>query len=158
MAVDVFLKIPGYEGESSDSKHKNEIEVLSWSWGVAQTGTAGFGGGGGAGKANFQDLNFMHNVDKSSTKLMNACATGEHIKEATLTVRKAGKEQQEYLIVKMSDIIVSSVQPSMSTEHPTESVSFNYSKIEFDYKAQKADGSLDAAKHFGYNLKENKAY
>jgi type VI secretion system secreted protein Hcp len=160
MAVDVFLKFSGagYEGESHDSKHKNEIDVLAWSWGVAQTGTHSFGGGGGAGKANFQDLNFTHQLDKASTKLMNACATGEHIKDATLTLRKAGKEQQEFLIVKMTDIIVTSVQPSMGGEVPTESVSLNYAKIEFDYKPQKADGSLDAAKHFGYNLKENKAF
>jgi type VI secretion system secreted protein Hcp len=46
----------------------------------------------------------------------------------------------------------------MGGEVPTESVSLNYAKIEFDYKPQKADGSLDAAKHFGYNLKENKAF
>jgi type VI secretion system secreted protein Hcp len=160
MAVDAFLKITGagYEGESHDSKHKNEIEVLSWSWGVAQTGTAAMGGGHGAGKANFQDLHFTHNVDKSSTKLMNACATGEHIKDATLVLRKAGKEQQEYLVVKMSDILISSVSTSMGGETPMQSVSLNYAKIEFDYKAQKADGTLDAPKHFGYNLKENKSY
>ena len=41
--------------------------------------------------------------------LLRACATGEHIKEATITVRKAGKGQQEYLIVKMNDVVVSGV-------------------------------------------------
>ena len=55
------------------------------------------GGGGGAGKATFHDLIFMHTIDKASPVLMKACATGEHIKEATLTLRKAGKGQQEYL-------------------------------------------------------------
>ena len=50
MAVDMFLKISGIDGESTDHKHKDEIEVFSWSWGVSQTGSTG-GGGGGAGKA-----------------------------------------------------------------------------------------------------------
>ena len=35
MAVDMFLKISGIDGESSDKQHKGTIEVLSFSWGVS---------------------------------------------------------------------------------------------------------------------------
>jgi type VI secretion system secreted protein Hcp len=156
MAVDVFLKLGDIKGESKDSKHPGEIDVLSWSWGVSQTGTMGVGGGGGAGKANFNDLSIMHAVDKASPVLMAKCATGEHIKEATLVSRKAGKGQQEYLIVKMNDILITSVQPSGSSEHPMESVSMQFAKIDLEYKPQKEDGSLDAGVHFKYDLKANK--
>jgi type VI secretion system secreted protein Hcp len=156
MAVDVFLKLGDIKGESKDSKHAGEIDVLSWSWGVSQTGTMGVGGGGGAGKANFNDLNIMHAVDKASPVLMTKCATGEHIKEATLVSRKAGKGQQEYLIIKMNDILITSVQPSGSSEHPMESVSMNFSKIDVEYKPQKEDGTLDAGVHFKYDIKANK--
>ena len=157
MAVDTFLKLGDIKGESKDSKHPGEIDVLSWSWGVSQTGTMSYGGGGGAGKANFQDLNFMHNVDKASPILMLKCATGEHIKEATLVSRKAGKTQQEYLIIKLNEILVTSVQPSGSSEHPTESVSINFSKIQLDYKPQKEDGSLDGAVTFVYDIKNQES-
>jgi type VI secretion system secreted protein Hcp len=156
MAVDVFLKLGDIKGESKDSKHPGEIDVLSWSWGVSQTGTMSVGGGGGAGKANFSDLSIMHAVDKASPVLMAKCATGEHIKEATLVSRKAGKGQQEYLIVKMNDILITSVQPSGSSEHPMESVSMQFAKIDLEYKPQKEDGSLDAGVHFKYDLKSNK--
>ena len=90
MASDIFAKIGDIKGESPDDKHKGEIELLSWSWGVTQSGTMAHGGGGGEGKANFNDFNFTHHIDKASPVLMKACATGEHIKEATITVRKAG--------------------------------------------------------------------
>ena len=156
MAVDVFLKLGDIKGESKDAAHKGEIDVLSWSWGVSQTGTMGVGGGGGAGKANFNDLSFMHGVDKATPVLMAKCATGEHVKEATLVSRKAGKGQQEYLIIKMSDVLITSVQPSGSSEHPMESVSMNFAKVDFEYKAQKEDGSLDAGVHFKYDIKANK--
>lgn len=43
---------------------------------------------------------------------MPACATGTHLKEATITHRKAGKGQQEYLVIKMNDIIITGVAPS----------------------------------------------
>lgn len=156
MAVDVFLKLGDIAGESKDSKHAGEIDVLSWSWGVSQPGSMSTGGGGGAGKANFSDLSFMHQLDKASPVLMQKCATGDHIKEGTLVSRKAGKGQQEYLIVKMNDILVTSVQPSGSSEHPMESVSMQCSKIDLEYKPQKADGSLDAGVHFVYDIKANK--
>jgi len=156
MAVDVFLKLGDIKGESKDSKHAGEIDVLSWSWGLSQTGTMAHGGGGGAGKANFSDLNFMHALDKASPVLMTKCATGEHIKEATLVSRKAGKGQQEYLIIKMNDILITSVQPSGSSEHPMESFSMQASKVNLEYKPQKADGSLDAGLHFKYDIKANK--
>jgi len=154
--VDYFLKLDGIKGESMDSKHKDEIDVLSWSWGETQSGTGGRGGGAGAGKVSMQDFSFVMTANKASPPLFLACATGQHIKEATLTCRKAGTEQQEYLKVKMSDCLVTSYQTSGATEEPTESCSLNFSKIEFEYKPQKADGTLDAPVKAGYDLKANK--
>jgi|SRR5919201_3017650 type VI secretion system secreted protein Hcp len=157
MATDIFAKIGDIKGESLDAKHKDEVEVLSWSWGVSQTGSMAHGSGGGTGKANFTDLLINHYIDKASPVLMKACATGEHIKEATITARKAGKGQQEYLIIKMNDIIITSVQPSGSGgEAAVESVTLQCSKVDMEYKPQKADGSLDAGLHFKYDMKLNK--
>ena len=161
MASDIFAKIGDIKGESFDDKHKDEIDVMSYSWGVSQTGTMAFGGGGGAGKAQFNDFNFTTNVSKASPKLFLACASGEHIKEATITVRRAGENtgsNQDYLILKMTDVMISSYNPSASSggDRPTESVSMAFAKIEFTYKAQKADGSLDAGITTGWDLKANK--
>jgi type VI secretion system secreted protein Hcp len=155
MAVDVFLKIGDIKGESKDSKHEGEIDVLSWSWGVSQSGSMSLGGGGGAGKANFSDLNFMHALDKASPVLMKACAMGDHFPDATLVSRKAGKGQQDYLIVKMKEVFVTNVSPSGSSEHPMESVSLTFGHVDLEYKPQKPDGSLDAGVHFIYDIKKN---
>jgi type VI secretion system secreted protein Hcp len=158
-AVDYFLKIEGIEGESHDSKHKNEIDLESWSWGESQSGTHSGGGGGGAGKVHMQDFHFVMKINKASPKLMLACATGEHIKKATLTCRKAGKEQQEFLKIEFDDLLVSSYQTGGSGHGdivPTDQISLNYSKIHFEYKEQKPDGSLGGAVKAGYDLKANK--
>jgi type VI secretion system secreted protein Hcp len=158
-AVDYFLKLDGIEGESHDSKHKNEIDVQSWSWGESQTGTHAGGGGGGAGKVSMQDFHFVMQNNKASPKLMLACASGEHIKKGVLTCRKAGKDQQEFLKVSMTDVLVSSFQTGGSGSSdivPTDQISLNFAKIEFEYKEQKADGTLGGAVTAGWNLKENK--
>src|SRR5262249_55230581 len=109
-AVDFFLKDDGIEGESTDAKHTKQNDVQSGSWGETQTGTFAGGGGGGAGKVSMQDFHFTMTVNKATPKLMLACATGQHIGKAVLTCRKAGGEQQEYMIVTMSDLLVSSYQ------------------------------------------------
>lgn len=155
--VDYFLKIDGIEGESQDSKHKGEIEIESWSFGEVQTGTASHGGGMGAGKVQMQDFNFVMKVNKASPKLFLACARGDHIKSAVLTCRKAGKDQQEYLKVTFSDILVSSFQTSGAASSdmlPMDQISLNFSKIEFEYREQKPDGTLGGAIKSWYDLKK----
>lgn len=159
MAVDYFLKLDGIPGESTDHKHKDEIDVLSWSWGASQSGTMHTGGGGGAGKVNMQDFHFVMKVNKSTPKLILSCASGEHIKKAVLTCRKAGKEQQEFLKYTFSDVLVSSYQTGGSSsgdEIPMEQVSLNYAKMELEYKSQKLDGTLDGGIKSGWDLKANK--
>ena len=160
MAIaDYFLKVDGIEGEAPDSKHKSEIQLESWSWGETQSGTHSAGGGGGAGKVSMQDFHFVMRVNKASPKLMLACATGHHIKEAVLTCRKAGKEQQEFLKVKFTDLLVSSYQTGGSANGdvvPLDQISLNFAKIEIEYKEQKADGTLGGSLKAGWNQKENK--
>lgn len=126
--VDYFLKLSGIEGESHDSKHKDEIEVLSFSWGVTQTGAHAHGGGGGSGKASFNDFAITKFVDKASPQLMLACCSGKHIPEASFTGRKAGEEPLEYMKIKLTDILISSVQlgGSASDQPGVEQVSFSF--------------------------------
>jgi len=157
-AVDYYLKIKGIEGEAQDKTHKNEIEVESWSFGESNSGSHAHGAGGGAGKVAMQDFHFVMKINKASPKLFLACATGEHIPEAVLTCRKAGKEQQEFLKYKFSDLLISSYQTGGSAHGdivPTDQISFNFSKIEVEYKPQNADGSLGGSIPAGYNLKLN---
>jgi len=157
--VDYFLKVEGVDGESADSKHKGEIDVESWSWGAAQHGTGAAGGGHGGGKVAVQDFHFVMKHNKSSPKLFLACANGEHLKKAVLTCRKAGKDQQEYLKVTMSDVLVSSFQSGGSGQGsivPTDQVSLNFAKIECEYKEQKQDGTLGGTTKAGWNVEENK--
>ena len=156
MASDIFAKIGDIKGESLDDKHKDEIEVLSFSWGVTNAGGTS-GGGVSAGKATFQDLSIVHHIDKASPLLLKACATGTHIKDATITHRKAGKGQHEYLIVKLNDVIITGVTHGGTGDQPfSESVRLAFAKVDLEYRPQKQDGSLDAGIHFKYDLKTNK--
>src|ERR687895_646799 len=157
--VDYFLKVYGIEGESQDDKHKGEIDLESWSWGASQAGTSPAGGGGGAGKVSMQDFHFVMKVNKATPKLILACAKGDHIPKSVLTCRKAGGNQEEFLKYTFSDVLISSYQTGGSGGSdivPTEQISFNYAKMEVEYKEQKADGTLGGAVKAGWDLKTSK--
>ena len=109
-AFDFFLKFDGIKGESTDAKHKDEIDVESWSWGETHVAGGTGGGGGASGKVAMQDFHFTMRLNTASIALMRACATGEHIKCATLTGRTSRKDQQDYLTFKFHDVLVSSFQ------------------------------------------------
>jgi len=157
-AIDYFLKLDGISGESKDSKHKGEIELLSFSFGETNSGGSG-GGGGGAGKVQMSDFSFTARTTKASPQLFLSCAQGKHLKQAILTVRKAGGSQQEYLIIKLNDVLVSSYALGGSEGggdgDPQDVFSLNFVKLSYDYKPQKADGSLDAPVHAGWDLSKN---
>jgi len=178
----MFLKLDGIKGESTDSKHKDEIHIESFSWGLSLA-RLGRGGGGGAGKASFQDFSFVTRTNAASPLLAMACATGEHIKSAILTARKSGGDQQEYLEIRLEDVLISSYQQtgdSGSTQpEPTlgppadqadatglaapdkqpgeivDSFSINFAKIEYEYRPQRQDGSIGPAVRMGWDLKKN---
>lgn len=157
-AVDYFLQITGVEGESTDAKHKDWLDVDSWSWGETQAGAGFGGGGGGAGKVTMQDFHFVTRMSKASPALFLACASGQHFKEAKLVGRKAGKGQQEFLTWTFSDLLVSGYQTGGSEAGellPVDQVSLNFAKIRIEYRAQKADGSLDAPISAGWDKKSN---
>jgi type VI secretion system secreted protein Hcp len=160
MASDIFAKLGDIKGESVDAKHKDEIEVLSFSWGVTNPPPP-VGSGGGAGKAIFQDLVIVHRIDKASPVLMQACAAGQHLKDATITHRKAGKGQHEYLIVKLDDVLITAVAHSGNSGQPdtgSETVSLSFGKVDLEYRPQQPDGSPDAGIRFKYDLKNNKTF
>lgn len=147
-ASDYLLELDGVKGESSEPGHAGAIEIQSFSWGIAnETSTLPTsGGGGGAGKVIMQDIHFVAKVSKASPLLMLACATGQHIKEATLTCRKAGSDGPAgYYVLQLTDVLIRKVSNSgrgstAGESLPLEEVSFNYGKITYRYVAE--DGTV----------------
>ena len=157
--VDYFLKLDGIKGESADHKHKDEIHLESWSWGETNASSGHTGGGHGAGKVSMQDFHFVAQMSKASPELMLACATGKHLKEALLTCRKAGGDQNPFFTIKLSDVLISSYQTGGSASSeivPVDQVSLTFTKIEHEYKPQDAKGATGSPVKAGYDLLANK--
>lgn len=138
-ASDYLLEIEGIKGESSDSKHKESIEIESFSWGATNSGSA----------AKVINLVLGKPIDKSSPKLFLACAKGNHIPQAIITVRKTNPSggKTDYYQITLTDILVSSYQSSAgegqsgggggaggtAVAAPTDRISFYPIKIKMSY-------------------------
>lgn len=160
MAYDIFLKIDGIPGESTDDKHKDEIEILSYGFGVSQpiSGTVSSSGSMSASKADFTDISFMHSYDIASPKLFESCSTGKHIPSAVLSLHRATGNKEKYLEIKLSDVLVSSVQISGSgggDDVPTESFTLAFGKVEITYTKLGTDGKAAGNASAGWDRIKN---
>jgi len=161
MAMDMFFTIDGIKGESSDGTNKESIDVLAWSWGLTQSGSAHVGGGGGSGKVSVHDLSFTKYIDKATPELMSACAHGKHLKDAKLTVRKAGGDAPlDYLKVTLEDVIVASVSTGGSggEDRLTENVVLNFGKFTVEYNPQDNKGGGKGAARATWDIPANKKF
>lgn len=152
--LDLFLKIDGIEGECQDSRHKGELQLQAFSKDVHHA-IAGTGEGKDAGLSTWPDARFSMRVDKAFPKLFQTCVTGDKIAKAVLTFRKAGKGQQEFLKITFSDVLVSSCTlggGGGGKTLPVVNFTFNFARIEEEYKTQKDDGSLSGAIKYSYSI------
>ena len=161
MAADVFLKMTGIQGDSTDSKHKNEIEVLSFSSGVSMPlGSRSFSGSAPNERASLSDLSITKVVDSSSPALFKAVCGGQHIAEAVLSVNRSdGKGGKvEYLKYTLKDVVVSNYQASGSDGSglPVESFALNYAQIQIAYTVTDQTGAPKGAKMAGWDVALNK--
>jgi type VI secretion system secreted protein Hcp len=162
MAGDIFLKLEGIEGESTDDTHKKEFSLLSCSTGVSNAGSFGSGTtGGGTAKANFQDVSCAAYVSKASPELFLCCASGKHIPSATVVFRKAGGDAPvEYMKYELKNVMVTSyavADSHNSGEQTVENFSLNFEEIKVTYTPQASKGgTAEGPVVQGWNLATNK--
>jgi type VI secretion system secreted protein Hcp len=162
-AVDMFLKLDGIKGESTDSAHPEEIEIASFSWGASQTGAFLATGAGGAGRVSIQDFHFYKYIDKASPQLFLACLKRQFIPTATFSIRRSsdGTAQSfDYFVVTMTNVMVTGMNQNGASVNGDgsllDTLALNFTKIEWTYTPTNPDGSAGTPVHGGWDLKTSK--
>ena len=145
-ATDVFLKLGDIKGESTDDKHAGEIDVLAWSWGVNGAVTGG-AQKGGAQPSCAQPLLIEKYIDKATPVLVTNAALNTPIPTGKLTVRKAGNDPIDVVVVNLTGVTVKTLgHGGAAGDDPmTERLSLAFTSATISYTAQKPDGSGDTA-------------
>jgi len=159
MAGNIFLKLDGVPGSATNQGYENQIIVESFQWGggVAVSGGTGNMGDRTAGKASLADITITKPLDAATHELLKHMLKGKVIPKGVFTfVAATNAEAEKYLEVTLENIIISSLSQSSAGETPNESVSFNYSKIEFSHQLRDEKGAPQP-KRVAYDLKTNVA-
>ena len=104
----------------------------------------------------FQDLTVTKAVDAASPPLFAAAATGQHVRDAVLTVVASGAQPEAYLRYCLRDVTVASLKQEGTGERPVETVTFRYAQFAIAYGRQAADGSRTFVTQ-GWDLIQNLA-
>ena len=151
-AVDVYLSVQTkragkLKGESQAAGHVDEIEVHGWIWGVAAS--AALGSSQATGRRSYKHLTVLKHIDAASTALMSVLARNDEVKEARLSMRKAGEGQRDFLVVTLTNARVMSLDIDCDDSGiTTERVALSFTKVQVDYETQRADGQRGSGTSF----------
>jgi type VI secretion system secreted protein Hcp len=133
-----FVKLGDIKGEATDQDHKEWILIQSMSASIHRSIPSGAKDQQRTkGETSLGDIELVRQLDKSSTKLQEACANGTFFKEVEIHFCTTVKNKQEpYLKYKLKDVIVSSYGfhgDASGDPLPSEQVSLGYSEVEWTY-------------------------
>lgn len=154
----ILLDMPGIKGESQLKGFVDKIECLSFSHGVAMQMTSDVSNKERtSGKPSIQDVNLSKYMDSSSPTLNQACCEGRKIGDCKITVgRNAAGEVLPLAVYTLKDVLVSSISVSAGGgDKPTETLSLNFTAIQWDYTVQKPDASKEGTASGKWDLKTN---
>lgn len=170
--LDILLRLNGIDGESTVKGHEKEIAVLSYEQGLnVAIVISGGGGGASAGKTTFSGVKFRKNVDVASVPLLLACASGQHFPDARFTFRRSNGF--EFYLVTLQDVLIVDLvqRAGVGAQYPLsfealntgapddgflDQVVLNFSRIQWEHRAQRPDGSVGATTIGGWDVRANR--
>lgn len=153
---DIFLRVQTrragkIKGESALKGHEEDILVNSWNWGLSAS--SAIGSNQATGRRSYTALTLNKSIDVATTALMSALAQNDLVKEARLSMRRAGGDQDDYFIVTLKDArIVGLSHSTDSSGQASETVQFTFTKVEVEYRPQSAAGGRGGSTVFSDEL------
>lgn len=125
-----FMQVPDIKGSVSEPSHAGWIEVSSFQWGVGRSTSVPTGASSDReGKTpSVSSIVVTKSTDSASPNLFHAAVTGQHFPQVVLEVlTRDGSKRYQFVL---SDVLISSAKP-VPGDRPTESLTLNFTKIEF---------------------------
>lgn len=148
MTTDTYLHLQTkragkVKGECLTPGHEDDITVRAWSWGVAAP--TAMGSVQATARRSYKNLTFLKATDTASTALLSALATNDEVKEARLTMRKAGEGQQDFFRMTLKNARITGVDlDSAEDGDVVERVTVAFTKVEIEYTPQQRTGQRGA--------------
>ncbi len=134
----IYIKYGDIKGDVTAEGHLGSagwVEVNSFQFGVGRGIASPTGGGDDreSSAPSISEIVVTKDMDKSSFSWLEASLWGEGV-AVQIDFCKTDKDKLEvYCTYKLSDAMVSGYSVSSGGDKPTESLSFNFTKIEYEY-------------------------
>lgn len=140
--VDMFLRLEGVEGESTDHAHETQIDILAWRWGGLNTSTLHVARGGERGETEFQDISVTKFVDAATPALWLGMARGSQFETAELTFRTAGGDEPvDFLIIELENVLLTGIETGGTIDsQQVEQVALHFARFSMTYTPQDGTG------------------
>jgi type VI secretion system secreted protein Hcp len=155
----IYCKADPIKGSVTDSKYKDQIEFESLSFGVTRafTHTAGGTRDKIADHPDFTEISWSKRTDNASVDLFSFCAWGKEIDKVEISLVGTQKEKtEEYIKIELENVLIATYQAAGGGgDLPSESGSFNFTKITYTFNSRDEKGTV-TPKKAGHDLKLNK--
>jgi type VI secretion system secreted protein Hcp len=155
-ACDIFLHVQAkragkVKGEARSPGHADDIVVSGWRWGLSVSSSVGMTRE--TSLRSYNALTVVKAIDCATTALMSALATNDEIKEAKLTMRRAGGDQEDFFLITLKDARIASVNHEVDDGGDTrETLAISFTQVEVEYRGQRSTGGRGASYVFTDSL------
>lgn len=155
----IYMKYDGIDGQVTAAGFEKQIELQSCQMGVHRAVSAGgHGGNREASTPSVSEIVVTKSQDGASADLFKAALFGEG-KKVIITFCKTstdGKSMQTYMVMTLENSLISSYSVSghggPGSDRPMESLSINFTKIEYKVVESDAKNKADKPKIAAWDL------
>lgn len=158
----IFVKFPDgtVKGQTQVEGFKDTLEVSSFQFGAGLSVTSGTSNQTrSTSHPSFSEINVTRVSDSATPQLLQHLASATTMAGDTVITftREDNNATLSLIVIKLTDVILSSVSLSSGGDEPQESISLNYAKITVEYTKQKEEGGKEGVAPFGWDLSKNVA-
>lgn len=150
----IYMKFPGCDGDVTETGHTNWIELHGFQWGVGRgiSSVVGSSAERESTAPSISEVTVSKENDVATGKLMQEALSG-HGQEVQIDFTRTFKDQQDiYLTLMLTNTIISGYSHTSSGDRPSESLSLNFTQVQFTTQQMSADGTTGSPDHVTYNL------
>ncbi|MEO3389461.1 type VI secretion system tube protein Hcp [Mesorhizobium sp. CAU 1741] len=131
----IYVKYDGIDGEATHDKHKKWIDVSSLQFGVGRgiSTPSGSTANREASEPSISEVVVTKMLDASSSKLFVESCTGAAGKKVEIHLVSTGSPGNTYVEYTLHNALISGYSLSTGGDRPSESISINFTKIEYKH-------------------------
>ncbi|MFI4989138.1 MAG: Hcp family type VI secretion system effector [Alphaproteobacteria bacterium] len=152
----IYMKYDGIDGDTTEEGHKDWIALESAALGTSRniSTPTGHAARRESGAPVVSEVVISKTMDKGSQKLFAASLSGES-KLVKLDFVRTGDPGEIYLTLTLTNVLVSSFNVNSSGgehSHAMESISLNFTKIEYAYTPYSSDHKAGTPQRYTYDI------